>query len=116
MGSPGYKSRSNWDQKLVQFTMGDAERISKAVRAHEKSRRQPKPSVIPRAVGGGGGVRTATFTGQWLKGEEKIINFSGSETARCANIMVDVLGFSGQRKVFVTRGGDSYTLLTVECG
>lgn len=56
------------DNQQVQFNETDARRIAKAVKAHERSIRGKKPSRLPRAAGGGGGlIRLAQFTGSWRK-------------------------------------------------
>jgi hypothetical protein len=105
----------------VQFRLSDARRIGHVVDIVEGSRRRRINSTLPRAAGGGGGgggISTATFSGVWLKGSTKIINFSSASTAtaNCSNIIVDVLYSSTSRRCVVAKVGDDYTLVNVECG
>lgn len=103
--------------KPVTFTFGDAERIGMVVKKSERERRGRKPSSLPRAAGSGGGsISTATFSGQWLKTSQKIVNLGGGATANCTNLLMDLLAYSGSRKCIVAEVLDGYTLVNAECG
>lgn len=117
--TPNYRAQANSGSKPVQFTLADAQRISRAVMDSERSRRGRKPSSLPRAVGSGGGVDRAKFTGSWFKGQAKVVTLVASTaTANCSNYIVDVLYSDGMRNCFVVPDvavDGQYTLLIPEC-
>lgn len=82
---------ANATDRLVQFRARDAQRIASVVREVESSRRQPKGSRLPRAVGsgsGGGDIQEATFCGAWPKGQKKTVTLGvgGSSTSTASAI------------------------------
>jgi hypothetical protein len=118
--TPGYRSQPNFGSKAVQFSLDDAQRISRAVVDSERSRRGRKPSVLPRAAGGGGGAADrAQFTGSWFKGQTKVVTIlSSTTTAQCTNYIVDVLYSNATSNCFIVPDAaveGQYTLLIPEC-
>lgn len=119
------------DDTLVAFKYADAQRIARAVFAHETARRGRKPSTLPRASGGGGGggggVVEATFTGGWLKDAVKQITFVAdtTNTARAINLLrsIPITNDGSPRLAFVAlrpsppapEGDDQYVLINAEC-
>jgi hypothetical protein len=113
---------ANKGNHLVSFTHQDAQRINASVTATERARRGRNPSSLPRATGGGGGGggQMATFTGQWFKGQEKVVTLmigtNAASTTRCSNFIVDVLYSDAARFCFVTPfDPPGYTLMIPEC-
>lgn len=89
------RSPGNDKDRPVQFRLGDAERIAKAVSAIEGARRQPKGSFLPR-VAGGGGVQLALFTGSWSVGQEKLVKIQSDTnvTTSVVNHFFPNIGFA----------------------
>ena len=105
----------NGGDQLVSFRLSDAQRIASVVSDVEKSRRGRRGSALPRAAcGGGGGVFTASFSGSWLKGTDKVLTVLGA-TAPVANITSDILYSTATRKCFVTMIDSKYVLISSEC-
>ena len=113
---PGRSSRTggNAGEQLVSFTMHDAQRINRVVGIVERDRRLPNPSSLSRAAGGGGGsIRTATFSGAWLKNTSKTLTVNG-EPYIVANLFADVS--IGGRCAFAQNANDgTYILIAAEC-
>jgi hypothetical protein len=109
------RGAGNSGEQPVQFKLADAQRIANVVGQVEGGRRGRKNSTLPRAAGGGGaGIATATFSGNWLKGSEKVLSVSGS-TAAVRNISSDILYSGNTRLCFVTMIDGNYVLLTSAC-
>lgn len=113
------RGAGNAGEQLVQFRLGDAKRISDAVQTVESTRRPRKPSVLPRAAGGGSGRTTdatvylGTFSGDWPKGSSKVVSV-GTATYSVSNpfATVDRAGSCAFAKTINT---GIYILLAAEC-
>jgi hypothetical protein len=110
------RGAGNYGEQLVQFKLADAQRIANVVGQVEGSRRGRKNSTLPRAAGGGGGgaLTTATFSGSWLKGTNKVVNLSDG-TATAVNILANVLYAAGTRKCVLAQIDGAFTLISSEC-
>lgn len=107
------RSAGNDKARLVQFRLGDAERIAKVVGIVEGARRQPKGSVLPRAAGGGG-VQLALFTGAWSVGQEKSVKIQAdtNATTSVVNQFFPNIGFSVSERTCAISSG---LLVAIQC-
>lgn len=113
--TPQMNQGGNHGDKPVSFTLADAERINAVVQSVETGRRGRKFSTLPRAAGAGGGaIVTASFSGSWFKGVNKVLTV-GDSTATVTNILSDVLYSSTTRKAFLTMLDGTYTVISTEC-
>jgi len=114
------KTPANKTEQVVQFRHKDAQRIASAVHAHETARRGKNPSVLPRAVGGGGGAfATARFTGAWSKDTLKTVTFIAdtAATAVASNIFSNIAAppGGGSRRCGLALEGTTWILIAAEC-
>lgn len=113
------KPQINKTEQLVQFRHKDAKRVAAAVRAFETSRRGRNPSMLPRAVvGGGSAFATARFTGSWAKDTFKTITFleDTASTAVASNIFANIPAPSvGSKRCAVAMEGTTWILIAAEC-
>lgn len=109
------RGAGNSGEQLVQFRLGDAKRIGDAVQYVETQRRQPKPSFLPRAPGGGSPVfRICTFTGAWAINASKTVTFKGvTTTPNTVSVVNLVCGLnpSGSCDVSVAKDGTAWYLV-----
>jgi len=113
---------ANKTEQLVQFRMGDAQRINNAVLAHESSRRGRSPSSLPRAAGGGGGgggVEEVRFVGAWPKHTYKQVFYASdttnTSTASALNFLCSILPAAGYRRALVSLVGEDVVLVNSQC-
>lgn len=106
-------SAGNSKERLVQFRLGDAERIAKAVSAVEGARRQPKGSVLPRAAAASE-ITLGSFTGAWSIGQEKAVKVQTDTnvTTSIVNLFHPNIGFSAANRTCAFSGG---VLVLVRC-
>jgi hypothetical protein len=67
-GTPKGKSPANKQDQVVQFRMGDAQRIAGAVHYYENLVRPSNPSKLPRAFSSGSKIRIGKVTADWAFG------------------------------------------------
>jgi hypothetical protein len=109
------RGAGNSGEQPVQFKLADAQRIANVVGTVEGARRGRKNSTLPRAAGASGGaIATATFSGSWMKGTDKIVSL-GDSSASAANVLADVLYAAGTRKCVLAQINGTYTLISSEC-
>lgn len=114
MSSPSSgRSAGNSKDRLVQFRLGDAERIAKAVSAIEGARRQPKGSVLPRAAAASE-ITLGSFTGAWSIGQEKAVRIQtdSNVTTSVVNHFHPNISFSRNSRPCAFSGG---VLVLVRC-
>lgn len=116
------QATANKGEQPVQFRHKDAQRIASVVHTVETARRNRNASVLPRAVGGGGGsvgVVTARFTGAWSKDTLKQITFidDTAATAIASNIFSHIgAPPAGQTlRCAVAPNGTTWILIAAEC-
>lgn len=99
--------------KFVKFSRASAQRIAKVVRQVEGGNRQQSGVVFDHPMPSGAvvAIRTATFTGSWVIGEEKLVTFKyRSGTANAYNDLID-LPEANSRDCIVGKEGTAWRLI-----
>lgn len=109
----------NHGEKLVNFKLSDAERISNVVSQVEGARRDRMGSTLPRVYAGTSVTfRVATFTGSWPVGTDKDVRLiqETASTLTATNLFFPITdaGRGGKIDCGIAKDGTAWYLISVK--